>query len=49
MHMSKNPSTTVLIASTIVSREKKGAAGSDAQEAREKMWLTIDTFQNREK
>ena len=28
----------------MVSLENKGTGGSDAQEARDRMWLTIDTY-----
>lgn len=35
--ISKKPSTTVWIACAIVSLEKKGTGGSDAQEARDRM------------
>lgn len=43
MHVSRNPSTTVLIASTTVSLEKEGRAGFDAHDARDKILLTIAT------
>nr|GMC69888.1 hypothetical protein Iba_chr03aCG10800 [Ipomoea batatas]GMC72241.1 hypothetical protein Iba_chr03bCG9720 [Ipomoea batatas] len=39
-----NPSTTVTIARAIVSLEKKGSTGSEAQEARDKMLLTDHTI-----
>lgn len=43
-HISTNPSTTVLIARAIVSRGKNGIAGSGAQEARDRIWHTMDTY-----
>lgn len=43
-HISRKPSTTVRIARSTVSRENNGTAGSDAQEASDKMWLTMDTL-----
>lgn len=43
-HISRKPSTTVRIARSTLSREKNGTAGSDAQEASDKMWLTMDTL-----
>jgi hypothetical protein len=48
MHISKKPSTTVRIPSVMVSLENKGTGGSDAQEARDRMWLTIDTYKYKE-
>lgn len=43
MYISKNPSTTVRIARTMVLMENKGMTGSAALDARDKMQLTIDT------
>ena len=43
-HVSKNPSTIVRIPCAIVSREKNGTVGFGAADARDRMWLTMDTY-----